>query len=166
MEIRPHHGVAWAPRTRVGRLPATYKRSHGTMYLFGAYDVNHDQLWGLPFERQRQGEVLAFFKLLRDRYPPDQRLYIVMDNRSAHTTEAVLSWVRRHKMTLVLTPTYCSWMNRVECHFTALKKFALSGCYFQNHAQQMAAIMRYLLYRNQHKIKPNARHRDIRVNLC
>jgi transposase len=90
----------------------------------------------------------------------------VLDNRSAHTTPAILEWVRHNKVTLVLTPTYASFLNRIECQFTPLKKFALSGCYHRNHAAQFAAIFRYLLYRNQQKIKPTARHRDIRVNLC
>lgn len=165
LEIRPHHGVEWARQKKVRRLPATYSRPHGTMYFFGAYDVARDELWGLPYEHQTQGEVLDFFILLRQRYPQDRRLYIVLDNRSAHTTPAILEWVRHNNVTLVLTPTYCSFLNRIECQFTPLKKFALSGCYHHNHAGQFAAIFRYLIYRNQLKIKPTARHRDIRVNL-
>jgi len=158
--------VDWARQKQVRRLPATYKRPHGTMYFFGAYDVGEDRLWGLPYEHQTQGEVLDFFIQLRRRYPLDQRLYIVLDNRSAHTTPAILEWVRQNQVSLVLTPTYASFLNRIESQFTPLKKFALSGSYSPNHAAQMAAIFRYVLYRNQQTVKPVARHRDIRVNLC
>jgi transposase len=158
--------VDWARQKQVRRLPATYTRPYGPMYFFGALDVGQDHLWGLPYEHQTQGEVLDFFILLRQRYPEDQRLYIVLDNRSAHTTPAVLEWVRHHKVTLVLTPTYASFLNRIECQFTPLKKFALSGSYHRNHAAQFAAIFRYVQFRNQQKMKPTARHRDIRVNLC
>jgi transposase len=136
------------------------------MYFFGAYDVGQDTLWGLPYVQQTQGEVLDFFMQLRARYPEDQRLYAILDNRSAHTTPAILEWVRHHKMSLVLTPTYSSFLNRIESQFTPLKKFALSGHYYRNHAEQMAAIFRYLLYRNQQTVKPKARSRDVRVNLC
>lgn len=136
------------------------------MYFFGAYDVGQDTLWGLPYEHQTQGEVLDFFIQLRTRYPENQRLYVILDNRSAHTTPAILDWVRHRKMSLVLTPTYSSFLNRIECQFTPLKKFALSGRYYRNHAEQMAAIFRYMLYRNQQTIKPKARSRDVRVNLC
>lgn len=156
----------WAKQKKIRRLPATYTRPHGTMYFFGAYDVGQDTLWGLPYEQQTQGEVLDFFIQLRTRYPEDRRLYIILDNRSAHTTPAILDWLRHHKMSLVLTPTYSSFLNRIECQFTPLKKFALSGRYYRNHAEQMAAIFRYVLYRNQQTVKPTARHRDIRVNLC
>jgi transposase len=158
--------VDWAPQKKIRRLPATYTRPYGTMYFFGAYDVNRDQLWGLPYEHQTQGEVLDFLMQLRQRYPDDQRLYVVLDNRSAHTTPAILEWVRHHKMSLVLTPTYSSFLNRIECQFTALKTFALGGTYPANHAAQFAAIFRYILYRNQQTVKPTARPRDIRVNLC
>ena len=50
-------------------------------------------------------------------------------------------------------PPNCSWLNPIECHFTALKKFALSGRYFADHQAQGKAIQDYL------------RHRDLRVNL-
>jgi hypothetical protein len=86
--------------------------------------------------------------------------------RSAHTTPAILEWVRHHKVTLVLTPTNASFLNRIECQFTPRKRFALSGRYYPNHAAQFAAIFRYVQFRNPQKIKPTARHRDIRVNLC
>ena len=165
MEIRPHHGVDWAPQRHVRRLPATYTRPHGTMYFFGALDIGRDDLWGLPYEHQTQGEVLDFFIQLRQRYPEDQRLYIILDNRSAHFTPPILAWIRHHKVTLVRTPTDASFLNRIECHLTALRKFALSGMYYPNHAAQCAGIFRYLQFRNQQKIKPRARHRDFRVNL-
>lgn len=166
LEVRPHPGVDWARQRQVRRLPATYTRPHGTMYFLGALDVGRDQLWGLPYEHQTQGEVLDFFIQLRQRYPEDQRLYIILDNRSAHFTPPLREWIRHHKVTLVRTPTEASFLNRIECQLTALRKFALSGTYYPNHAAQFAGIFRYLLYRNQQKIKPTARPRDIRVNLC
>lgn len=98
------------------------------MYFFGTFDANRDDLWSLPHKRQTRGEVLDFFMLLRQRFPQDQRLYIVLDNCSAHTTPAILEWVRRNRVTLVLTPTCGSFLNRIECQFTPFKKFALSGC--------------------------------------
>jgi hypothetical protein len=136
------------------------------MYFFGAYDVGADTLWGLPYDHQTQGEVLDFFILLRQRYPAEQRLYVVLDNRSAHFTPPILAWVRHHKITFVRTPTDASFLNRIECQFTPLKRFALNGMSYPNHAAQIAAIFRYLDWRNQQAVKPTARHRDIRVNLC
>ena len=61
-------------------------------------------------------------------------------------------------MSLVLTPNYSSFLNRIECQFIALKTFALGGTYPPNHMAQFAAIFRYILYRNQQTAKPTARH--------
>ena len=141
-------------------------RTQGTRYLLAAYDLRDDVLWGHPYERQRWGEVLDFFKDIRARYPSNERLYIVLDNRSSHKKHDVLVWAKTHKITLVFTPTYCTWINRIECHFTALRKFVLSGRYFATHDEQNAAIKRYLIYRNAQRVKPTAKHPDIRVNLC
>jgi transposase len=149
----------------VPRLPATYTRPHGTRYLLSAYDLHADQLWGWQRPNQRWGQVLAFLKGVRRRYPPQVRLFIILDNRRSHAKQEVLDWVQTHNMRLLFTPTYCSWLNPIECHFTALKKFALSGRYFADHQAQGKAIQDYLRYRNHTKAPPKLRHRDLRVNL-
>jgi transposase len=165
LEIRPHHGVDWARQKKVRRLPATYTRHQGVNYFFGAYDVNRDHLWGRSYGHQTQEEVLDFYQAIRRRYPSDRHLYIVLDNRRAHTTPMLLDWLAKNNMTLVPTPTYASYLNRIECQFTPIRKFALSGRYFANHDEQNTAIQDYVHYRNRQIKKPTARHRDIRVNL-
>ena len=147
MEIRPHHGVDWARHGQVRRLPATYKRLHGTRYLLAAYDVRRNDLWGTVYQRQTYRDVLTFLKTVRRRYGRNRMLHIVLDNRGSHKKQEVVDWCAENRVRLVFTPTYSSWLNRIECHFTALKKFALSGRYFKNHHEQNAAIKAYLNYR-------------------
>jgi len=154
LEIRPHHGVEWAPRQQVRRLPATYTRPHKTRYLLGAYDVRRDQLFGIFRRHQTWAECLELLRDLRQRYPRDERLHVVLDNRKSHACPPVLEFVRQNNMRLVFTPTYSSWLNRIECHFTAIKKYALAGRYFENHRQQNAAIRAYLNYRNNRSRQP------------
>jgi len=165
LEIRPHHGVSWAQYQQVKRLPATYKRPHGTRYLLAAYDLHANTVWGWQRPNQRWGQVLSFLKGVRRRYPAQIRLFIILDNRRSHQKREVMDWVRENNMRLLFTPTYCSWLNPIECQFTALKKFALSCRYFTDHHAQGKAIQAYLRYRNQTKAIPKVRHRDIRVNL-
>jgi hypothetical protein len=75
IQLIPHHGTAWAPQRLPRRLRATYKRRHGVRYLFAAYDVHADRLHGRLREHKNAGEVLAFFKQIRMRYPPKLRIY-------------------------------------------------------------------------------------------
>lgn len=165
LEIRPHPGCSWAAHRKVKRLPATYTRPHGTRYLLAAYDVQADQVWGWQCPNQCWPQVLAFLKGVRRRYRATIRLFIILDNRGSHKKQEVLDWARQNNMRLMFTPHYCSWLNPIECQFTALKKFALSTRYFANHTEQGKAIQVYLRYRNQTKSTPKVRHRDIRVNL-
>jgi len=137
----------------VRRLPATYTRPHGTRYLLAAYEVRADHLWGVSYPRQTWEQVLDFLQAVRRRYPDPVHLHIVLDNRGSHKKQEVRDWCAAHGVRLVFLPTYSSYLNRIESHFTALKKFALSGRYFPDHAAQDAAIQRYLRYRA--AIKPS-----------
>jgi transposase len=139
--------VDWARHGQVRRLPATYKRPQGTRYLLAAYEVQTDALWGSIYQRQTWSEVLDFLKTVRRRYAPEITLHIILDNRSSHKKPEVMAWAKAHRVRLVFLPTYSSWLNRIECHFTALRKFALSGRYFKDHPEQNAAIQHYLRYR-------------------
>ncbi|MGE5550957.1 MAG: hypothetical protein ACM3ZC_10570 [Bacteroidota bacterium] len=40
-------------------------------------------------------------------------------------------------------------MNRIECHFAPLRKFALSGVYYADHKAQMSGIRRHIGKRRQ-----------------
>lgn len=120
IQLIPHHGTGWAARKRPGRLRAAYKRPHGVRYLFAAYDVHADRLHGRLREHKNAGEVLAFFKQIRMRYPPKLQIYLIMDNLSTHKTEAIREWAESNNVELVFTPTYACFLNRIECHLAAL----------------------------------------------
>jgi hypothetical protein len=60
----------------------------------------------------------------------------------------VLSYARSHKIKFYRTPTNASWLNRIECHFTALRKFALDNTDHRSHKEQQEATERYLSWRN------------------
>ena len=47
-------------------------------------------------------------------------------------------------------PTNASFLNRIECHFRALRYFALNGTDHQNHEEQNSMIRRYIAWRNRH----------------
>lgn len=148
LEIRPHPGTGYFPKGHPQRQPATYSRGMGVRHFFGAYDVHRDMLWGRTYRRKRHQEVLQFFKLLRQRYCRRVRLHIVLDNASAHTHPEVATWAVANNVRLVFIPTNASWLNRIECQFTALKKFALAGKYFTDHRSQCRSIWLYCRHRN------------------
>ena len=56
-----------------------------------------------------------------------------------------------HNIEAVYTPTYASWLNAIESHFTPLKKFAIGGTDDPSHDYRRWRIARYITWRNRDK---------------
>lgn len=156
IQLIPHHGTGWVALKRPGRLRATYKRPHGVRYLLAAYDVHADRLHGRLREHKNAGEVLAFFKQIRMRYPPKLRIYLVMDNLSTHKTNTIREWAENNNVELVFTPTYASFLNRIECHFWAIGEFVVKNADYPDWDTLAKAMAEHIRYRN-------GPHRDQRL---
>jgi hypothetical protein len=57
-----------------------------------------------------------------------------------------------NNLALASVPTNASFLNRIECHFTALRYFALNGTDHRCHCheEQNSMIRRYIAWRNRH----------------
>lgn len=144
----PTAGWGWAPQGKPHLLPANYRKPHGVRFFFGAYDVGTDQLFGRWFGHKGSGPTLSLLRWVRRRYPPEVRIHLVMDNLSAHWTEEIHSWAERANVELVPTPTYASWLNRIEPQFGVMVKFVISGSDYSDHAELQAAASAWLRRRN------------------
>lgn len=144
----PTPGSGWAPEGLPPRLPANYRKPHGVRFFLGAYDVGADQLFGRWFEHKGSAPTLSLLKWVRRRYPPEARIHLVMDNLSAHWTEAVTSWAAGANVELVPTPTYASWLNRIECQFGVMVKFVIAGSDYADHAELRTQASAWLRRRN------------------
>jgi transposase len=148
LEIRPQHGQSWG--RDANRLPATYTRKHGVRHWLAFYDVHGNKLWGYTRPRKRSGEVLGVLKRMRKRYPPDERIHLILDNFSPHGTPAVRSWCAKNNVHLIWTPTNASWLNPIECQFTPVKEFVIRNTVYTSHEELAEALRKYACYRNQH----------------
>ena len=156
IQLIPHQGSGWAPSGRPERLPATYSRKHGVRYLFGTYDVHEDRLEGELEAHKNAAVVLGCFRRLRMRYDRELRIYLVMDNLSTHKTDAIHTWADASNVELVFTPTYASFLNRIECHFWALNEFVLKSADYPDWHTLTRAMAEHIRYRN-------GPHRDQRL---
>ena len=151
MELRPQPGRSWQERTKPHRQRATYTRKHGVRHLMAAYDVRTGQMWGHVKKRKRASEFLTFLMALRRKYRGI--IWIVLDNLSAHKTPEIIRWTRRNKVRFQFTPTDASWLNRIECQFTHLKKNVLSHCDYGSFDEMRIAVHRYLHWHNRRKTR-------------
>ena len=148
IQLIPHHGVGWAPIGRPERLRATYNRRGGTRYLFGAYDVHADRLHGRLRVHKAAHDVLGFLHTIRMRYPHRRRIHLIMDNLSTHWTPAIREWADDNNMDLVATPTYASFLNRIECQFWAIGEFVIKNADYPDWDTLARAMADYIHLRN------------------
>ncbi|MFT3853298.1 MAG: IS630 family transposase [Ilumatobacteraceae bacterium] len=161
LNLQPHPGKQWAqvaagkgdnasPRRR--RRRATYTRPHGVRHLMAGYDLSTDRLYGHVVKRKDRTAFLAFARYLRSLHPTEVRIAIVLDNFSPHlstkTDGRVGEWAAANNVELAYTPTYSSWLNRIEAQFQALRYFALDGTDHASHREQATMIRRYIHWRN------------------
>jgi len=161
LNLQPHPGKQWAPvaasrgdieAPRRRRMRATYHRPHGVRHLMAGYDLSTDRLYGHVVKKKGRTAFLAFVRYLRSLHPPGVRIAIVLDNFSPHrstkTDPRVGEWASANNVELAYTPTYSSWLNRIEAQFQALRYFALDGTDHSSHAEQASMIRRYIIWRN------------------
>ena len=151
IEVRPYHGRAWRRVRHPARLRATYRCRHGTRQYLAAYDVADNRLMMRCYRRKRCREVLLFLKHIRSTYPRPTRLYLVLDNFSPHKRREVTDWAADHNVELVFTPTYASWLNRIEAIFSGVRYFALANSDYPDHEHSRRAILAYVVWRNRHR---------------
>jgi transposase len=147
LNLLPRHGMHYARTGHVDRLRATYSRREGVRHMFGAYDLERDTLVGTFTEKKNWMTFLSFLKWLRARYRGEV-LHVILDNATFHLKAEVLDYAAAHRIKFYFTPTGASWLNRIECHFTALRKFTLDNTDYRSHNDMQAAIDRYLDWRN------------------
>jgi transposase len=151
LQPRPGQCFACPGKLRVQRLRATYSRKLGIRHFLAFYDLETDRLYGQFTARKTWVQFMAFLKWARARYPAWQKLHIVLDDYGTHLKWEVRMWALTHKIRFYFTPTNASWLNRIECHFTALRKFALQPSDYRSHEAQQEAIESYLTWRNRHR---------------
>lgn len=149
LNLQPRPGKGWFPHKHPKRLRATYTRTGGVRHMFAALDLASGELFYRFRDRKRWREFLGFLKQLRRRFPAG-RLYLVCDNYGPHSKGEVTTWCAANDIELVYTPSNGSWLNWVECEFTAIRYFTLNGSDYPTHTAQETAIARYIRWRNKH----------------
>ena len=156
VSLRPHAGSGWAKRKRPERQRATFNRRHGTRYVFGAYDVHADRLRTRLKARRRGSDNLAFIRQIRGCYPKRLRIHWIQDNLSANWTPDIRAFAAANNIELVATPTYASYLNRVECHFLPISEFVVKNSDYLDWDAFAFALARHVTDRN-------GAHRDQRL---
>jgi transposase len=97
-----------------------YKR-HGTTTLFAALNAKTGEVIGECHRRHRAIEFRKFLNTIDQSVPRDLDVHLILDNYGTHKTPSIHRWLLRHpRFHLHFTPVGGSWLNLVECWFSAL----------------------------------------------
>ena len=156
VSLRPSPGAGWARKGRPERQRADYNRRAGIRYVFGAYDVHADRLRVRLRPKRAGSDMLSFMRQIRLAYPSRRRIYWIQDNLSANWVPAIRAFAAGNRIELVATPTYASYLNPVECHFSALTRFVVANADYLDWDAFGYALANHVRYRN-------SDHRDQRL---
>lgn len=100
---------------------------HGTTTLFAALNVETGKILGDCKDKHRSVEYIAFLKKIDRSNPKDKVLHLVVDNYSAHKSQAVKDFLEKRPGRFVIhfIPTHSSWLNIVERWFAEITNKAL-----------------------------------------
>ena len=133
---------------RVGN-GATYRDyeyvRHGTLSLLAGIDLVTGEAIPLVRETHKSSDFIAFLKILDEKYPQGDKIRLVLDNHSAHTskeTKAYLATVPG-RFEFVFTPKHGSWLNMIEGFFGKMTHQMLRGIRVQSKEELANRIYKY-----------------------
>ena len=144
----PKHGRGWARRGRPERHRATYTRRQGIRYLVGALNVHADYLRIRPRPVRNGNSTLTFMKQIRLAYPRQIRIYWIQDGLSSHWTPEIRAYAEASNIELVPTPTYASYLNRIESTFGAIDEFVCKNADYLDWDAFGHALAEHVRHRN------------------
>jgi transposase len=159
LAVHPIKGCCWAKVNKPQRNRANYHKSCGVRQFHACYSLGEDRLWGIVRLRKGIDNSLAAIKSCRAARPDGERIYVILDNLSAHKGTKIKKWCAKHNVELCFTPTSSSWANPIGCHFGPLRDFVLNNSDHPNHPALTRRLHEYLRWRNTHASDPAMRER-------
>lgn len=101
----------------------------GTVSLLAAIDLLTGEAFPLVSPTHKSSDFVRFLKMLDKKYPSGDKIRLILDNHSAHTSKEIQEYLNTvsGRFEFVFTPTHGSWLNMVEGFFSKLTKQMLVG---------------------------------------
>jgi transposase len=118
---------------------------HGTLSLYAALNVKTGRVEGKTAPRHSSAEFVAFLTDLLAKAKWAREVHIVLDNLSAHKTQAVEQFLADHpKVRLPFTATYSSWLNQVQIWFAKIERDVIARGVFTSVSDLCRKLIRYI----------------------
>lgn len=118
---------------------------HGTLSLYAALDVKTGKVDGKTARRHTSAEFVDFLTEIVSRTRWAKEIHIVLDNLSAHKTQAVKDFLEQNpKVRFHFTPTYSSWLNQIEIWFGKIQRDVIDRGIFTSVADLARKLRKYI----------------------
>lgn len=122
-----------------------YKRL-GTVSLLAGIDLLTGEAIPLVSDTHKSSDFIEFLKILDKKYPSQDKIRIILDNPSAHTskeTRNFLATMPEGRFGFVFTPKHGSWLNMIESFFSKMTKQMLRGIRVKSKEELVTRIYQY-----------------------
>lgn len=118
---------------------------HGTLSLYAALEVTTGRVMGKTAAHHTSAEFIDFLHRIVNLTPEPKQIHIVLDNLSAHKTQAVKDFLHQNpRVKFHFTPTYSSWLNQVEIWFAKIERDVIARGVFTSVADLSRKLMKYI----------------------
>jgi transposase len=113
--------------------------------LLAAIDLQTGEAIPLVSETHKSSDFISFLKALDQRYPEGDKLRIILDNHSVHTSRETQEYLNTipGRFEFVFTPTHGSWLNMVEGFFSKRTRQMLMGIRVDSKEELAERIYKY-----------------------
>lgn len=128
----------------IGR-DSEYKRL-GTLSLLAGMDLNTGEIFPLVSDTHKSSDFIKFLRLLDEKYDKSDKIRIVLDNHSAHTSKETRKYLesRPGRFEFIFTPKHGSWLNLIESFFGKFSRACLRGIRVKTKQELVERIYKYM----------------------
>ena len=144
-----------------------YKRQ-GTLSLLAGIDLLIGEVFSLVSETHKSKDFIEFLKILDNKYDKGDKIRLVLDNHSSHTSKETKEYLktRKGRFEFVFTPKHGSWLNIIESFFSKMTKQMLKGIRVKSKDELKERIYKYFDEVNKDPVVPHWHYKlkDINPN--
>jgi Transposase and inactivated derivatives len=118
----------------------------GTLSLLAGIDLVNGEAVPYVSETHKSSDFIAFLRMLDEKYPRGDKIRLILDNHSAHTskeTRRFLAEMAEGRFEFVFTPKHGSWLNMIEAFFSKMTRQMLRGIRVESKEELRERIYRY-----------------------
>jgi transposase len=147
-------GIQAIANTSPDRMPTTengcrqrdyeYERL-GTLSLLAGIDLLTGEAIPHISETHKSSDFIEFLTILNGKYPKEEKLRLILDNHSAHTSKETRKFLEGNpdRFEFVFTPTHGSWLNMIESFFSKMTRQMLRGIRVSSKGELKERIYQY-----------------------